>query len=408
MKSQIIKIDLAEIERANQFMRTIIDPTPLLKNTWLSKQLGFECYLKLESMLPVGSFKLRGAAYKISKLSPTQKKKGVICASAGNHAQGVAWASKMLGTTAVVVMPKSASLVKVQNTKALGAQVILHGTNYDEAYDEAKRISRVTGKAFVHAFEDSDVVAGQGTIGLELIEQLPEVDAVIASVGGGGLLAGLSTAIRAVKPGVKIYGCQAIGANAMYQSFTKGKAIALPAVNTFADGIAVRKASPSMYKILKKTIDGIYEADDEEIAESMLLLLEKAKIIAEASAAICLTVAEKIKSKLRGKNVVIVICGGNVDVNVIGRVIDRGLIKSGRRLRVNVWIRDIPGSLSQLTGIIAGSGANILQAIHDRNERSLGLKETAVELTLETRGHDHSKEILATLKKQVLRLDVLN
>ncbi len=408
MKKKNLTIKLSDIEKARNFLKTLIKPTPLLHNQWLSKYLGFECYLKLENMLPVGSFKLRGAAYKISQLSSVERKRGVICASAGNHAQGVAWASNKLGVKATIVMPLGASLVKIQNTRAFGAEVILHGNSYDDAFSEAIRLAKKNKKTYVHAFEDEDVVAGQGTVGLEILDQLPEVDAIIASIGGGGLLSGIAVAIKNLKPSVELYGCQAEGAPSMYQSFKQNKPITLEHIETFADGIAVRSAKPSMIKLLKPHLKSIVLANDEEIAQAMLTLLEKAKIVAEASAAISLVAAEKLKKKLKGKKVVIVICGGNVDVNVIGRVIDRGLIMSGRRIRVNVHIQDIPGALSRLTTVLASEGANILQAIHDRNELSTGLKETGVELTLETRGPEHSKKVLNALKSIVTRLDILH
>ncbi len=401
-------VSLADIEQARQFLKTIIEPTPLLYNQWLSQSLGFECYLKLENMLPIGSFKLRGAAYKISTLTSQQKRKGVICASAGNHAQGVAWGARHLGVDATIVMPEGASLVKVQSTKALGAKIIFHGNSYDEAFTEASAIARRTGKVFVHAFEDKSVMAGQGTIGLEIVDQLPEVDAVIGSIGGGGLMAGVGTALKALKPQIKIYGCQAAGAPAIYRALKSHKALTLDRVDTFADGIAVRSAKPAMLKILRGVLDGIYLADDEAIAESMLTLMEKAKTVAEASAAITLSIAQNIRSKLKGQKVVLIICGGNVDVNVLGRVIDRGLIKAGRRIRLNVHISDRPGSLSALTGVIAAAGANILQAIHDRGELSTGLNETGVELTLETRGPEHTKELLKKLRTVVTQLDMLH
>jgi threonine dehydratase len=401
-------VTLADIEQARQFLKTLIEPTPLLYNQWLSQILGFECYLKLENMLPIGSFKMRGAAYKISTLTPAEKKKGVICASAGNHAQGVAWAARHLHVDATIVMPEGASLVKVQNTRALGAKVVLQGATYDEAFAHASTIARRTGKVFVHAFEDSAVIAGQGTIGLEIMDQLPEVDAVIGSLGGGGLMAGTGTALKALKPKVKVYGCQAVGAPSIYKSFKTKRAVTLDHVDTFADGIAVRSAKPAMLKILKNVLDDIWLADDEAIASSMLMLMEKAKVVAEASAAISLSVAEQMKHKLKGKKVVIIICGGNVDVNVLGRVIDRGLIKAGRRIRLNVHISDRPGSLSALTGVIAAAGANVVQAIHDRGELSTGLNETGVELTLETRGPEHTKELLKKLRGAVTKLDMLH
>lgn len=403
-----IAVTLADVEKARQFLREILEPTPLLRNQWLSDSLGFDCYLKLENMQPIGSFKIRGATYKISQLTKEQRRRGVICASAGNHAQGVAWGSRHLGVDAVIVMPVTAPLVKVLNTKALGARIILEGRNYDEAFAAAKRLARETGRVYVHAFADEAVIAGQGTIGLEILEQLPDVDAIVGSLGGGGMMAGVATAVKALRPGVKLIGCQATGADALFRSFKTGKSVLLDRVETIADGIAVAASHPAMVKLLRHGLDQVDEVDDEAISEAMLTLLEKAKIICEASGAITLSVAERLRKKLKGKKVVLIISGGNVDVNVLGRIIERGLIKAGRRVRVNVHISDAPGSLNKLTGLLAEEGANIIQAIHDRNELSTRLNETGVELTLETRGPEHTRALLQRLETAVTHIDVLH
>ena len=401
-------ITLGDIEKARRFLSSILPPTPLLYNQWLSDSLGVELYLKLENMQPIGSFKIRGASYRISRLSKEQRRRGVICASAGNHAQGVAWGSRHLGVRATIVMPTGAPLVKVQNTKALGAKVLLEGRNYDDAYRAAKKLAHRTGQVYVHAFEDPDVIAGQGTVGLEILDQLPNVDCVIASLGGGGLMAGMATAIKAMRPHVKLIGCQASGAPSLAEAFKRGHAVKLSHVDTFADGIAVAESRPSMFKILKKYLDEVVVADDEAIAESILTLLEKGKVIAEASGAIPLAIVDRLRGRLKGQKVVLVISGGNLDVNVLGRVIDRGLIKAGRRVRVNVLISDTPGSLSRLTGLIAAEGANILQAIHDRNELATGLNKTGVELTLETKGPEHTRSLIMALKAEASQVEVLH
>jgi threonine dehydratase len=376
-------------------------------NPWLSELFNCEVYLKLENMQPIGSFKIRGATYKISQLSPAQKKLGVIAASAGNHAQGVAWGSRQLGVSALIVMPVGAPLVKVQNTRALGAEVKLLGNCYDECYEKAREISRKTHRVFVHAYEDEAVIAGQGTIGLEILEQLPDVDCVVGAVGGGGMMAGVSTVLKALRPQAKVIACQAAMANSMIQSIKKGRPVQLGSADTFADGIAVRSASEKMRRILMPQIDQWIEVDEDSIAASVLMLLEKAKIVTEGSGAVPLSGLEQIRKKIRGKKVVLLISGGNIDVNVLSRIIDLGLIQTGRRVRINVLIPDRPGSLAMLTDLIAKRGANILQAIHDRNEPSTKMNQTEVALTLETRGPEHSASLIAALEDHVLRVELI-
>lgn len=363
MKSKAFKITLADIQKAKTELANHLPITPMVYNAWLSERYSCDLYLKLETMQPVGSFKIRGATYKISTLTKEQRKRGVIAASAGNHAQGVAWGSTRYKVDSLIVMPSEASLVKVENTKLLGAEVHLEGDSYDEAYQVAKRISQKTGRVFVHAYADEDVMAGQGTLGLEILEQLPEVDYVVGSIGGGGMMAGVATAIKSLKPQVKIVGCQATGADAMFRSMKTGRAVETQFVDTFADGIAVRKANPAMLKLLKKNLDRVLEADDEAIAAALLTLIEKAKVVAEGAAALSLAVLDQMEKSIRGKKVVVIVCGGNIDVNILSRIIDRGLIRAGRRLRVNVVIQDRPGALQRLTSLIAEKKVNVLQAI---------------------------------------------
>lgn len=391
-------VTLTDIQAAKQDLSAYIQPTPLLYNAWLSDEYGCEIYLKLENMQPIGSFKIRGATYKIASLTKEEKKRGVIAASAGNHAQGVAWGAEKLGVKATIVMPENAPITKVQNTKALGAEIVLHGKNYDEAYAECVRLARKSGKVMIHAFEDPLVVAGQGTVGLEIIEQLPNVDWVVGSIGGGGLLAGVGVAIQSLSPKTKILGCQAKGASAMIQSMKSGKVVEIDHARTFADGIAVKRASPQMRKLLKKVVTKTALQDDEAISAAVLTLLEKAKTIAEGAAAVSLACLDQVRKEIKGKKVVLLICGGNIDVNLLSRIIDRGLIRTGRRIRLNVWIPDIPGSLSRLTEWVGRAGANILQAIHDRDLPSTRINETEVDLTLETKGTEHAKEVIATLR----------
>jgi threonine dehydratase len=359
-------------------------------------------------MQPIGSFKIRGATYKISRLSKTERKRGVIAASAGNHAQGVAWGSRKIGARALIVMPKNAPLVKVQNTKALGAEVVLAGDTYQDAFDEAQRIARKTGRVFVHAFEDEHVIAGQGTVALEILEQIPDPDFIVSSIGGGGLMSGIATVIKALRPQTRLVGCQASGAPSMLRSIAKGKAVTLEQVETFADGIAVSRASEPMRKILAPKLDQMLEADDEAMAAAVLMLLEKAKIMVEGSGALPLAVLDQLKREIKGKKVVLIISGGNIDVNVLSRIIDRGLIRAGRRVRVNVLMSDRPGSLARLTDLIAREGANIIQAIHDRNEPGTRIDQTEVALTLETKGPQHSAAVIKALRENVERVELVH
>lgn len=401
------KISLTDIQAAQQELIHFIKPTPLLYNGWLSEEYGCEIYLKLENMHPIGSFKIRGATYKISSLTKEEKKRGVICASAGNHAQGVAWGASKLGVNATIVMPETAPLMKIQNTKALGAEVILHGKNYDEAFQHCQKLVRKTRKVLIHAFEDPLIVAGQGTVGLELAEQLPDMDFLVGSIGGGGLLAGIGVAMKALTPKAKIIACQAKGASAMIQSLRSGKSVELDSAQTFADGIAVKKASPQMRRMLKDVVDHLVVEDDEAIAGAVLTLLEKAKVVSEGAAAISLAALERVRKKIKGKKIVLLICGGNIDVNLLSRIIDRGLTRSGRRVRLNVWIPDRPGSLSKLTDWVGAEGANILQAIHDRDLPSTRMNETEVSLTLETKGNDHVREVIKALRSHGITVQEL-
>jgi threonine dehydratase len=407
-KKPSAKVDLAAIREASVILKKHLVPSPLLYNPWMSATYGCEIFLKLENMQPIGSFKIRGATNRIAHLTPKERKKGVIAASAGNHAQGVAWGAKELGVKATIVMPKGAPIVKVQNTENLGAEVILAGDTYDECFAVALKLAKKTGKVLVHAFDDPEVIAGQGTVALELLEQMHQIDAVVCSVGGGGLLSGIATVLNELSPKTKIYAAQAAGAASMAMSLRKGRPVTLDRVETFADGIAVGATRKTTFDILKKSVDRMLVADDEMIAAAILTLAEKAKVVSEGAAAVSVAVLDQLKKELKGKRVAIIVCGGNIDVNVLNRVIDRGLIRKGRRLRVNVLISDRPGSLARLTATIARSGANVIQAIHDRSEPSTTLDRTEVALTLETRGHEHSAEVIQALKRDVLDLHVVH
>jgi threonine dehydratase len=362
-------------------------------------------------MQPVGSFKIRGATNKLANMTVSARKKGVVAASAGNHAQGVAWAAKAYKTKATIVMPVGAPITKVENTKALGAQVVLHGENFEAAYEHALMISKKTGAHFVHPYEDEDVIAGQGTLGVEIIHEMKDFDMVIGSIGGGGLVAGLGLALKAYKHKAKIIGAQASGARSMVESLKKGKLFQTGIADTFADGIKVKNPSGSMFKLLQNVVDDVYHADDEMIAAAILELMEKARIITEGAGALPLAVLDQIYHKhpkqIQGKKIVLIICGGNIDVNLLGHIIDRGLTVSGRHIRLTLFVHDKPGTLSLLTEVIAKAGGNILQVIHDRDNPKAKLNQTAIDLTLETKGKDHSELLIKEIKKHFKQIEIL-
>jgi threonine dehydratase len=400
-------VTLADVQNAQAVLSKILAPTPLIRNEWLSNQYGCDVYLKLETVHPIGSFKIRGATYRISKLTEAEKKKGVIAASAGNHAQGVAWGARHFHTSALIVMPETAPLMKVTNTQRLGAAIHLEGESYDQSYQAAQRIMAETGRTYVHAFHDPEVIAGQGTVGLEILSQLPEVDVVVTSIGGGGLCSGMGIAMKTLKPSVRIIACQAENVSAMAKSLKGHHLVESPNQGTLADGIAVQKANPDMFAMLEGLVDEVFTSDEEEIAMNVLRFMETGKILTEGSAAIVLGALDRYQDQLKGKKVVLLVCGGNIDVNLISRIIDRGLIRSGRRLHLRVQIQDRPGSLSKLTSLIASHRANILQAIHDRSEMKIKLDETGVELMIETRGPEHSEELVKALRQECRGVEVI-
>jgi threonine dehydratase len=400
------EVSLDLVREAKAFLDRHLKPSPLLHSAWLSEVYGCEVYLKLENMQPIGSFKIRGASFRISKLSAEERSCGVIAASAGNHAQGVAWGSRLQGITAKIVMPRTAPLLKIENTRALGAEVLLAGENYDGAFAHAQTLVAAEGRVYVPAFEDPHVIAGQGVVALELLEQVPDADFIVSSMGGGGLMAGMATVYSALRPETKLVGVQASGAPSLVRSIRAGHVVPATPVNTFADGIAVGTASDTLRDLLTGRLHRTVEVDDETTAAAVLTLLEKAKTVSEGSAAIALGALEALRDEVRGKKVVLIVSGGNIDVNVLSRIIDRGMIRKGRRLRMDVVISDRPGSLAKLTQLLAQKEANILEVIHDRSKPSTLIDQTEVALTLETRGPDHSREIIEALEKQVLKLEL--
>lgn len=393
-------VTLQDIQAARERIASAISRTPLSKSENLSKICGNQVYCKLENLNITGSFKERGALNKLLQLTDAEKKSGVISASAGNHAQGVSYHAQRLGIAATIVMPTRTPLIKVSAVKSHGAEVVLHGSNFDDAYAEAVRIQTDRKLTFVHPFNDPAIIAGQGTIGLEILEQLPDVDTIVAPIGGGGLAAGIGLAVKSVAPHVKVYGVQAKRIAAMDASLAKGELVTLAGVRTLAEGIAVRTPGSITFPLVQKWVDGIVTVDEEEIASSILLLIEKEKTVVEGAGATTLAALVNDRLPMTGKKVVIVLSGGNIDVNVLSRIIERGLVKDGRMVRLTVRIQDVPGALATLTAQLGEAQANILEIYHNRAFSKADLGETEVEVTLETKGAAHIEQVIGRLKKK--------
>jgi len=391
-------ISFADIEAARKRIAGSVFLSPCAYSEMLSRATDTKLWLKLENLQMTGSFKERGACNKLMTLSAEERARGVICASAGNHAQGVAYHAQRLGIDATIVMPEVTPLVKVQSTRSFGPRVILHGANYDEAYEKAKEIEAAEKRVFVHPFDDDLIIAGQGTIGLELLEQNPYLEAVIVAIGGGGIAAGIAVAIKETNPRIKVYGVETSVIPSMKVALEAGAPVTVPAARTIAEGIAVRRAGDKSYELVKKYVDDIVLVDEEEIAEAILALLEKEKTVAEgAGAAPLAALLHKRIPAILGKKTAVIVGGGNIDVNVISRIIERGLVKSGRIVRFVVTISDMTGSLARLTRLVADVKASVVQIHHDRTFATSELNEAVVELVLETRGFEHIEEVRAAL-----------
>jgi threonine dehydratase len=397
-------LDFKGFEKAYETLSDYNLRTPLIKNEWLSKRYSCDVYLKLENLQPVGSFKLRGATNMIANLSEQERAKGVVAVSAGNHAQGVAWAAGKFGIDATIIMPKPSPLVKIMNTEALGAKVILEGDNVDESFIYAKEYLKDSNKVYVHPFNQEDVIYGQGTIGFELKEQIDKIDFIFGSIGGGGLMSGVGTVVKKFFPGVTVIGSQSTGASSMIKSLQQGELIESETLTTFADGIKVKKPEFKMYELLDKVIDEAVHVSDDKVAMAVLQLIEQARVIAEGAGAINLAafneLFEKSPKRFKGKKIVLMICGGNIDINLIDRIIENGLIESKRRVKMDVLLSDAPGALNHLTSSLMKTSANILQVVHKRDVPFLNLDQSLVEVTLESRGESHTKEIFETIEKE--------
>ena len=395
--SQPIDVTFADVEAARTRIREAVFNSPCAYTETLSKRTGCKLWLKLENLQMTGSFKERGAANKLLSLTADERRCGVIAASAGNHAQGVAYHAQRLGVSATIVMPENTPLIKVSSTRGFGAKVVLHGANYDEASARAHEIAKAEGRIYVHPFDDPLVIAGQGTIGLELIEQNPYLECVVVAIGGGGLAAGVACALKEVNPKIKVFGVEAKNIAAMRGALDAGEPVTLPPGRTIADGIAVRTVAQRTFQMLQKYIDDVVTVDEEEIAEAILMLLEREKTVAEGAGAAPLAALLAGKLPVQGKKTCLVIGGGNIDVNVVSRIIERGLVKSGRMMRVVLIVPDVSGALAGLTRLVADQKGNIIQILHNRTSLKGALGEAIVEMTLETRGFPHIEEISKAL-----------
>lgn len=393
------------IRAARSRIREGVLLSPCHLSHYLSELTGLPLYLKLENLQRTGSFKERGALNKLLTLTAAERECGVIAASAGNHAQGVAFHAAARGIRAQIVMPLATPLVKVAATRSYGAEVILHGASYDEACDEALRRCTAEGRTFIHPFDDVEVICGQGTIGLELLEQLPEVEAVVVPVGGGGLIDGIACALKESNPKIRVIGVEPEKLPSMLRARESGVPVTLTPEATIADGIAVRRAGDLTLPLVTRYVDEIVTVDDEEIASAILMLLEHEKTLAEGAGAAALAAVVQSKTNLRHRRTVVLVSGGNIDVTLLAKIIERGLVKDGRLLRMRVYLQDRPGALHSLTQILSRERANIVETIHNRAYYGVSLGETVIDVTLETRGAAHITAISHALREAGFRFE---
>jgi len=355
-------------------------------------------YLKAENLQNTGSFKLRGAYYKISQLSDEEKKRGVIACSAGNHAQGVALAASKNGIKSIICLPEGAPISKVVATKGYGAEICMVKGVYDDAYQKALELRDQYGYTLIHPFDDEDVIAGQGTIALEILDQMPDVDAIVVPVGGGGLISGVAYAIKQLKSKIKVYGVQAAGAASMVESIRQGQRITLPGVSTVADGIAVKQPGELTFEICQKYVDEMITVTEDEIASAILMLMERKKMVAEGAGAVAVAAALANKLPIKGKKVCCLVSGGNIDVNKLNRVIVRGLVNSGRRVTLTMQVQDKPGQFSEVTRVLGDNGANLISAYHERTGFA-NFNVCHIKVEIETKDFEHVETIKQNLKE---------
>ncbi|WP_331775802.1 threonine ammonia-lyase [Sulfurospirillum sp. 1612] len=392
-------IELSEIIQAKRLIADVVSKTPFVYAPLLSEKVDAKIFLKKENLQLTGAYKIRGAFNKIASLSDEEKQKGVIAASAGNHAQGVAYSARHFGIKATIIMPDATPLLKVSGTKDLGAEVILHGNNYDEAYAYALKYAKENGMTFIHPFEDDKVIAGQGTVAIEMLDKIRDLNTILVPIGGGGLISGVASAIKQIDPKIRVIGVTSKGAPGMYNSFKAGKAINSKSVRTIADGIAVRDVSEKNLAHILELVDDIIQVDEEEIASAVLFLLEKQKIIVEGAGAVGVAAILHHKVDLKkNENVGIVLSGGNIDVQMLSVIIEKGLMKSHRKMKLLITLIDKPGALMYLTDILRDANANIIQIDYDRTSTKLAYGDAKITIVLETKGKEHQAEIKQMLE----------
>jgi threonine dehydratase len=401
-------LSVKDVRAARDRVTETTRQTPLEYSYTFSAMTGAEVHLKLELFQRTGSFKLRGATNRIATLSHEERQKGVVTASAGNHAQGVALAATRIGVDSTIVMPEYAPISKVKATRSYGGDVVLYGEDYDEAAERAHEIEREEGRTYVHAFDDDYVMAGQGTIGLEIYDELPEVDTVVVPIGGGGLISGVATALQGLDPSIRVVGVQAEGASSVAKSLAKGERIERDSVETIADGIATRTVGERTFEIIQERVDEVVTVSDSEIAVALTTLLERSKTLAEGAGAVALAAVIEAKFDYADDEVIVpALCGGNIDLNTLTNVIVRGLVETGRYLRIKTVLKDRPGALEELVGVLSNQQVNIYAIEHDRTNRDVTMNDAEVELDLETRGPDHVEALLAALRERGYPVEVL-
>ena len=387
-------VSFEKIYQATNVLKSVVRPTNIIPAPTLSDEA--HVYLKPENLQVTGSFKVRGSAFKISQLTDEEKAHGVIACSAGNHAQGVALAASKCGIRSIICLPDSAPISKVEATKAYGAEVRMVAGTYDDAYQETLRLRDEGGYTLIHPFDDEYVIAGQGTIGVEILNDFPEVEAIIVPVGGGGLISGVACAVKTLRPDVKVFGVQADGAPSMLNSLNAGKIETLPTVHTIADGIAVKQPGVNTFELCSKYVDGIVSVSEDEIAHAILTLMEKHKMVAEGAGAVSVAAAMSGKLPIKGLKTVCIVSGGNIDVTILSRVINRGLLKSGRLCRLSVRLVDKPGQLRDVSRIISDEGANVIAVLHERSDKG-EVNDCILSLDLETRNFEHIEQVKQAL-----------
>ena len=388
-------LTLDNVYRASYVLRDVVRKTDVIYAPKLCP--GTELYLKTENLQITGSFKVRGSYYKMSKLTAEEKARGVIACSAGNHAQGVALSAQKNGIKAVICLPDGAPISKVEATKSYGAEVVMVKGVYDDAYKRALELRDEMGYTFVHPFDDDDVIAGQGTIGIEILNEIKDLDAIVVPVGGGGLISGVAYAAKHLKPDIKVYGVQAAGAPSMFNSVKNGKKEKLEGVSTIADGIAVKEPGDNTFELCQKYVDEIVTVSEGEISSAILALIEQHKMIAEGAGAVSVAAVMFDKLPIKNKKVACVVSGGNIDVTILSRVIKRGLLMSGRNYTLCIELIDKPGQLLGVSEIIAGLGANVISIHHERASETMDINGCYLRIVLETRNHEHIRQIESAL-----------